>query len=149
MASPAAQAVGYPILDFTFNYGAAASSSGPGPSGTFQYCFVKATGNDLEAAPSSSGGTTITANSPNLGILQTQGALNSGCTVRMLGLSKLVVDGSGTAIVPGNWLKGDASGRGVVDTASSSAASSALALQNSGAAGDIISVFVLPNQIGS
>src|SRR5437870_3982614 len=140
----AAQGPGHPVLDFTFNYGAAASSSGPGPSGTFQYCAVKFTANDLEVAPSSSAGATIAANSGVAGIMQTIGALNAGATVRMLGLSKLVVDGSGTAIVPGNWLKNDTSGRGVVDTASSSAAAFALALQGSTAANDIISVFVLP-----
>lgn len=143
----AAQAPGHPILDFTFNYGAAASSSGPGPQGTFQYCGVKFTANDLEVAPSSSAGVTIAANTGNAGILQTQGALNGGCTVRMLGLSKMVVDGSGTAIVPGNWLKTDTQGRGVVDTASSSASAIALALQGSTAASDIISVFVLPSQV--
>lgn len=143
----AAQAVGHPILDYSFNYGAAASSSGPGPQGTFQYCAVKATANDLEVAPSSSGGVTIAANSGNVGVLQTQGALNSACTVRMLGLTKLVVDGSGTAITPGAWLKSDTSGRGVVDAASSSAAAFALALQSASAANDIITVFVLPSQI--
>jgi hypothetical protein len=143
----AAQAPGVPILDFTFNYGAAASSSGPGPQGTFQYCAVKATANDIECAPSSSAGVTISANSGCLGVLQTQGVLNNGVTVRMLGLSKLVVDGSGTAINPGNWLTNDAAGRGVVDTASSSAAAFAMALQKSTAQNDIITVFVLPSQV--
>lgn len=145
----AAQAVAHPILDFSFNYGAGASSSGPGPSGSFQYCAVKATANDLEVAPSSSGDVTIAANSGVVGVLQNQNppVLNTAATVRMLGISKLVVDGSGTAIVPGNWLKNDTSGRGVVDTASSSAAAFAMALQASAAANDIISVFVMPSQI--
>lgn len=143
----AAQAVAHVILDFTFSYGAAASSSGPGPQGTFQYCAVKPTGNDLECAPSSSAGVTIAANTFNLGILQNQGVLNGAATVRMLGISKMVVDGSGTAIVPGNWLKTDAQGRGVVDTASSSASAIGFALQGSAAANDIISVFVSPQQL--
>lgn len=144
----AAQAPGVPVLDFSFNYGAAASSSGPGPQGTFQYCTVKATANDLEVAPSSSAGVTIAANSAVVGVLQTQGALNTGVTVRMLGITKLVVDGSGTAITPGVWLKNDAQGRGVVDTASSSTAAFAMALQGSAAANDIISAFVMPQGIG-
>ncbi len=148
MASPAAQALGHPILDFTFSYGAvAASSSGPGPNGTFQYCAVKFDGTDLQVAPSSSDGVTIAANTQCVGILQTQPGVGGAATVRMLGLSKMVVDGSGTAIAPGNWLKNDTAGRGVVDTASSSASAIALALQNSTAQNDIITVFVLPSQL--
>lgn len=145
----AAQAPGQPILDFTFNFGVTAvSSSGLGPTGTFQYCPVKATVNDLECAPSSSGGVTVAANSACIGILQNQPGVNGAAQVRMLGLSKCVVDGSGTAITPGAWLKNNAAGVGVVDTASSSTATFAMALQASTAASDIITVFVMPQQIG-
>lgn len=145
MASPSAQAPGQPVLDYSFTYGvSAASSSGPGPQSTFQYCAVKFDGNDLEVAPSSSAGVTILASSGVAGILQNQPTVGGAAQVRMLGLSKLVVDGSGTAIVPGNWLRNDASGRGVVASTSSQNIF-AMALQNSAAAGDIISVFVLPN----
>ena len=148
-----AQAPGVPILDYSFAYGGVASSSGPGPYGTFQYCAVKADGNDLEVAPSSSAGVTITPNSGSIGVLQTMGPTAVGgtvgmaCTVRMLGLSKMVVDGSGTTITPGAWLTNDAAGRGVVDAASSSVSVIAMALQKSTAQNDIISVFVLPSQV--
>ena len=143
-----AQGLGQPVLDFSFSWGAAASSSGVGPNGSFQYCAVKLDGNDLEVAGSSSAGATVLANSGSVGILQNQpNAVGQAAQVRLLGISKLVVDGSGTAIVPGNWLKVDAAGRGVVDTASSSAAALALALQNSTAQNDIITVFVCPAQV--
>lgn len=146
-----AQAPGHPILDFSFAYGGAASSSGPGPNGTFQYCAAKPDGNDFEVAASSSAGATITANTRVVGVLQTAnptatvGTVGMACTVRMLGLSKLVVDGSGTAITPGDWLKNDASGRGV-KTTNANDEIFAMALQNSTAASDIISVFVMPGQ---
>lgn len=145
----AAQAPGVPILDYTFAYGGAASSSGPGPQGTFQYCAVKPDGNDLECAPSSSAGATISANTRILGVLQTQGptatvgAVGGACTVRMLGLSKLVVDGSGTAIASGDLLKNDTSGRGV-KTTNANDEIFAMALQASAAVNDIITVFVIP-----
>jgi hypothetical protein len=145
----AAQAPAHPVLDFSFNYGAAASSSAFGPQGTFQYCAVKATPNDLEVAPSSSFGVTIAVNTACIGILQNQPTLNGAAVVRMLGISKLVVDGSGTAITPGMWLRCDNQGRGVaIGAASSSSAAFALALQGSAAASDIISAFVLPLSFG-
>lgn len=142
-----AQAVNTPVLDFSFNADADCSSgaSGPGPNGSFQYCIVKATANDMACAPSSSAGATILAKSPSLGVLQTAPSASQAATVRMLGITKLVVDGSGTAITPGAWLTNDTSGRGVVISApSSSAAAVAMALQGSAAANDIISAFVLP-----
>lgn len=147
----AAQAPAHPILDYSFAYGGAASSSGPGPNGTFQYCAVKPDGNDLEVAPSSSAGATISANTRVLGILQTQGptastgSVGMACNVRMLGLSKLVVDGGAAAIAPGDLLKNDTSGRGV-KTTNASDEIFAMALQNSTSTNDIISVFVLPGQ---
>jgi hypothetical protein len=138
----AAQAPGVPILEFTFNYGiTAASSSGPGPQGSFQYCAVKPTANDLEVAPSSSGGVTIVANTQAYGILQNQPGVSGAAAVRMLGISKHVVDGSGTAITPGKWLTSDAAGRGIVAT-STSQNTYAYALQSSAAQNDIISVFI-------
>lgn len=146
----AAQAPGVPVLDFTFNADADCSSGatgGTGPNGSYQYCAVKPTANDLACAPSSSAGTGANAIAATqcLGVLQNAPSASQGATVRMLGLSKMVVDGSGTAIVPGDWLKNDASGRGIKVTApSSSQASLAMALAGSTAANDIITVFVLP-----
>ena len=138
-----AQAPGFPILDLSFNMGSASSSTGQGPQNTFQYSAVKFDGVDLQVAPSSSDGATILAGSQCAGVMQNQPSLNQAATVRVLGVSKMVVDGSGTAIVPGNWLKNDTSGRGVVIALpSSSQAPIAMALQNSVAQNDIISVFV-------
>ncbi len=148
----AAQAVSYPILDFSFSYGGAASSSGVGPLGTFQYCAVKCTGNDMEVAPSSSGGVTIAANSACLGVLQTANTgtpSGAAAQVRISGLTKLVVDGSGTTIKAGDFLVNDAAGRGVkVANPSSSASTFAMALQGSTAAGDIITALLTtPSQL--
>lgn len=145
-----AQSPGYPVLDVSFNADGDCSSSagvaGSGPSSTYQYCAVKPTANDLCCAPSSSApGTTIAAGTQVLGILQNAPSASQAATVRMLGISKHVVDGSGTTITPGCWLKNDTSGRGVIaSTPSSSQATYAMALAGSTAANDIIPVFVLP-----
>lgn len=56
----------------------------------------------------------------------------------------LQVDGSGTAIVPGDRLKPDASGRGVKVTAFAGQEYGALATEASTAADDIISVISVP-----
>jgi hypothetical protein len=53
-----------------------------------------------------------------------------------------VVDGSGTPIVPGDWLEADASGHGVKSTVAGHECI-ARALYNSTAAGDIIEVEVV------
>ncbi len=138
----AAQAPAHVVLDWSFNYGAAASSSALGPNSTFQYCPVKLTANDMEVAPSSSAGVTITASTRSVGILQNAPGLNQAATVRMLGISKCVVDGT-TPIYPGSWLISDASGRGAASS-SASAEVFGFALQGSTVANDIISVFVVP-----
>lgn len=133
----AAQAPGYPVLDFSFNAASnmGSGSSGPGPASTYRYTAVKATANDLEVAPSSSAGT------PALGVLQNDPASGTAATVRMLGLSKIVVDGAAGTIVPGDKLGTDASGRGVKVT---SGEFFAVALQGSTVQNDIISGFVIP-----
>lgn len=141
----AAQAPAHVVLDFSFNYGSAASSSAFGPNGTFQYCPVKCTANDLEVSPSSSGGVTVSASTRVIGVLQNAPGLNQAATVRMLGITKLVVDGSGTTIAPGDMLTSDATGR-AVKTAATSVENFAMALQASSAASDIISAFLMPGQ---
>lgn len=135
----AAQAPGYPVLDFSFNAGSnmSATAVGPGPQASYQYCAVKATANDLEVAPSSSVYTLRV-----LGVLQNQPLANEAAVVRMLGITKLVVDGSGQAIIPGMTLSTDTSGRGV--SSSSASPFFAIALQGSTALNDIISAYVAP-----
>jgi len=51
------------------------------------------------------------ATDPAIGVLQNKpAAANRGATVRMLGISKAVSDGSGTAINPGDFVGPNASG---------------------------------------
>lgn len=135
----AAQAPGQPVLDFTFNAGSdmSATAVGPGPQASYQYCAVKATANDLEVGPSSSAYTLRV-----LGVLQNQPTINTAAVVRMMGISKLVVDGAAQAIIPGMTLSTDTSGRGV--SSSSASPFFAIALQGSTAQNDIIAAYIAP-----
>jgi len=135
----AAQAPGVSILEFTFTAAADMSSAavGPGPNTSYQYTAVKPTsGTDLAVSPSSSAGSRV------VGVLQTQPASGGAAVVRILGITKLVVDGT-TPIANGDMLTTDASGRGV-KTTTTGAESFAMALQASTAQNDIISAIVLP-----
>ncbi len=58
--------------------------------------------------------------------------------------AKLQVDGSGTAIVPGDRLKPDSVGRGIKVTAAAGQEYGAIATEASTAADDIISVISVP-----
>jgi hypothetical protein len=89
--------------------------------------------------------TTIAATlTPCFGILQDDpDAAGRACRVRLLGESRLIVDGSSNAIYPGYSLGVNASGIGVATTIANQAII-AVALDTSSAAGDIISVLVLP-----
>lgn len=79
-----------------------------------------------------------------LGILEDDPPSGAAGKVRISGgTTKLVVDGSGTAIAIGDYLKSDASGRGVKTTVDRDKVG-AMALAASSAAGDIIEVLVLP-----
>lgn len=142
----AAQAPGNGILDFSFNAGgdcssaAAAASSSAGPNGSFQYCGVVLSTNDIEIVPSSS----VSGNGIKvIGVLQNAPAASQAATVRMLGLSKLVVDGSAGTIVPGSKLAADAVGRGIATTTANDEIF-AVALAGSTVKNDIIPVFVTP-----
>src|SRR5262245_48772280 len=133
----AAQAAGVPILEFTFTAGSNMSSTaaGNGPNGSYQYTAVKFSA-DRAVAPSSSAGTRV------VGILQTQPLANEAAVVRILGISKCVVDGT-TPIAAGDMLTTDSVGRGV-KTTTTGAESFAQACEGSTAQNDIISVIVLP-----
>jgi len=68
-------------------------------------------------------------------------ALGQGAVLRILGFSQLFVDGSGTAIAPGDALKSNASGQGIKTTTPGDHYS-AIAFEASTAAGDLIEVLV-------
>ena len=131
----AAQAPGHPILDFTFDTLSDLSTGGNGPNSTYQYHAVKAGAADLTVAASTSANTRV------MGVLQTATS-SGGNTVRLLGLTKHVVDGT-TPILPGDWLTTDSVGRGT-KTTSANVEVYAMALQNSTAANDVITVFLAP-----
>lgn len=142
----AAQATGSPVLDFSFNAGgdcssaAAAASSSAGPNGSFQYCAVVQTSNDLEIGPSSS----VSGNGIKvIGVLQNAPAASQAATVRLLGITKLVVDGNAGTIVPGSKLAADAVGRGIATTTANDEIF-AVALAGSTAKNDIIPAFLVP-----
>lgn len=80
------------------------------------------------------------------GILQDDpDAENEGALVGIKGISKLVVDGSGTAITVGCKLAADASGHGVITT-SDLDDYGAVAMNASTASGDIIQVRLHPGR---
>ena len=103
----------------------------------YQYCFM--------GMPDSSGQVTFTgAGEHILGILQNKpAAAGRGASVRVYGVSKLVVDGNVGAIVPGDRLISDAAGKGVKGETDNNEMG-AIALEASTAAGEIISVLVIP-----
>lgn len=105
---------------------------------TKQYTFVKSNAVAGQVAAAGNGDRA-------LGILQTKpdGTVQKAALVRELGKSKLVVDGSGSAIAAGDLLGSDGSGRGIKVTADH-AWVSARAEEASAAAGDIIEVTTFP-----
>ena len=146
MTTLAAQATGSPVLDFSFNAGgdcssaAAAASSSAGPNGSFQYCAVVQSSNDMEIAPSSS----VTGNGIKaIGVLQNAPAASQAATVRLLGITKCVVDGAAGAITPGSCLAADGVGRGLATTTTGDEIFG-IALAGSTTKNDIIPVFLTP-----
>lgn len=130
-----AQAVKHPIFTASFSAKVAMDSGGVGPSSTCQYQAVKLTTVAFEVDKCGAGEKAI-------GILNNAPAINKAAEVVLLGFSPMVVDGSGTAIAPGDRLKVDASGRGIKTTSANDEVI-ATALENSSAANDVISVYVL------
>ena len=115
-------------------------------SGIGSYLFVKpdaseSTANNIREALA------VDATVPVMGITQdTTTAIGQIQSVAIPGqYGKLVVDGSGTAIVPGTLLIPNSSGRGVPAGAASATAQwvGAIALENSAAAGDVIPVLLV------
>lgn len=102
---------------------------------TFKFCELNSSGKVI----------TSTAGSRMLGIQQNKPKIDEGLTVQVDGSSKLVVDGSGTAIVIGDKLKSDASGRGI-KTVTDGDEVGAFALEASTAAGDIIEALIVNRQ---
>lgn len=51
-----------------------------------------------------------------IGVLQNKPGAGQEAKVRLFGISRVVVDGSGTSIAPGQFIKSDASGIGVRST---------------------------------
>lgn len=81
-----------------------------------------------------------------LGVLQDDpDAAGRACAVRLLGESKVIVDGSTNPIYPGYAIGVNASGIGVFTTTANQEILG-IALEQSIAAGDIISVFVTSGQ---
>lgn len=74
---------------------------------TYQYHFMKVVSSQLVICG---------ANDPIYGVLQDTPVANMAGEVAVEGISRLVVDGSGTAIAQMDYLSSDASGRGVKDT---------------------------------
>lgn len=107
---------------------------------THQFKFVigaAAAGNSQQARVNVAG-----ANGRTIGVLQNKpNAANLGAVVRVSGMTKLVVDGSGTAITVGLPLKSNASGQGVA-AATDKDKVGAIALEASTAAGDIIAALI-------
>lgn len=103
-----------------------------------QYCFAKSNATAGQCAVAGNGDKTI-------GIIQNKpdGTVDKGAVIRELGRSKLVVDGSGTAIAAGDYLGSDGSGRGIKVTADH-AWVGARAEEASAAAGDVIDVTTFP-----
>jgi hypothetical protein len=103
---------------------------------THQYRFVELQ-SDGNVHKADSGSATY---SP-IGILQNAPASGEEARVRMLGISKLVVDSTGASY--GAWLRTDGSGRGTATTTGSLACAIALATSDTSAS-SIIPVFFSP-----
>ena len=73
------------------------------------------------------------------GVMQDAPASGVAGSYQIAGVSRLVTDGSGTSIAAGDYLKSDASGRGVKTTTNGDEVG-AMALEASTAAGTIIAV---------
>lgn len=81
----------------------------------------------------------------NLGVLQNAPNTGQDASVCLLGVSRMIVDGSGTAIAAMDALAPNSSGIGVKTTTDNDE-TVAIALQPSSAANDIIAVFVVALQ---
>jgi len=103
---------------------------------SYQYCFV-----NLETDGQIGMATTTEA---IIGVLQDDpDAENESASVCVYGVSKLYVDGNAGAIACGDKLSADTAGKGVKTTTNSDDYG-AIALEASTAAGDLISVLVVP-----
>ena len=103
---------------------------------SYQYCFVNLE-TDGQVGMAS-------ADEAIIGVLQDDpDAENEAASVCVYGISKLVVDGNASAIAPGDKLAADSAGKGVKTTTNTDDYG-AIALEASTAAGDIISVLVVP-----
>lgn len=111
-----------PVLDFTFNNPSNLSSN--------QYYFVTKTTTNNEVDLSSAGDLA-------LGILQNDPIANEGAGVRLLGISKVVAGGSITA---GDYIAVGTGGTAITRTTENIVG---FALE-SGASGEVISIYVLP-----
>jgi hypothetical protein len=118
--------------------GADISLEGSADNSSYQYHFC--------GMPDTSDQVTIAgAGEHILGVIQNVPGAAAGRenVVRIAGISKLVTDGSSTAIVRGDRLKADASGHGVKGETDNNEIG-AIALGASTASGTIISVLVIP-----
>jgi len=103
---------------------------------SYQYCFVNLE-TDGQVGMAS-------ATEAIIGVLQDDpDAENEAASVCVYGISKLVVDGNAGAIACGDKLAADSAGKGVKTTTDLDDYG-AIALEASTAAGDIISVLVVP-----
>lgn len=121
-----AQAIGVPILDFSFNAGADLTGK--------QFFFVK-----LDA----SGDVVLAGNGERaIGVLQNDPAQDEAASVRLEGISKVV---SGAAVTLPNLIGSDAAGKAV--PAASTDQTLGEALSTSGADLTVISVHLFKNGI--
>lgn len=126
------------VFDKTFEANADLSAS--------QFCFVKAVAGPAGGVNSRAA---LCESGRPLGILQNKpSAAGLGSVMRLLGTSKLKVDGSGTTIAAGDPIKATTGGLGVKATANLENVA-AVALEASSADGDIIEVFLVSYDISS
>lgn len=123
-----------PVFDITLIAGADLSAN--------QYCFVKTDANGQAVLAA--------AGEPVIGVLQNKPASGQAAQVRIYGVSKVVAGG---AVAKGALVASDATGKAktavatTADTTSGALSGShvaGIALQSAGAAGEIISVALLP-----
>lgn len=99
---------------------------------THQFKFVKVSATDTV--------TLCGANERGVGVLQNKPESGEAAQVMQLGVSKVVSDGSGTAIAPGDPLISDASGRAVKSDGTTGHKVIGYATEPSTAAGTIIGI---------
>ena len=78
-----------------------------------------------------------------IGVLQNEPAANQGATVRLMGISMVVSDGSGTAIVAGDYLGPNSSGK-AVKKATADYSAIGIAMDASTTDGAVIRVLMIP-----